>query len=141
MKSAVFMMALSMSISIVFTKESAIPPGTRCSDPKGTCPFTDGTCGAYYRSGNANYCFRVCKCKGTNDCLIDEDHALVRGNKTFPSTVFTCKPIREFRECKDGETALVYPQPGLIRQIRCLCSRGWRYEYAGNGKVKCLRLT
>nr|ATF27767.1 conotoxin [Conus praecellens] len=138
MKSAVFMMALSMSISIVFTKaEESVVKGVDCSVPKGTCPFTDGTCGAYYYWGGAIHCFRVCKCEGTNDCLIDEDHALVRGNKSFPDTVFTCKPIREFTECDNGDIALVYTQPGLIGQILCLCSRGRRYEQAGSGIYKC----
>nr|ATF27768.1 conotoxin [Conus praecellens]ATF27769.1 conotoxin [Conus praecellens] len=121
MKSAVFMMALSMTISIVFTMESAIAPGTRCSKPeKGRCPFISGTCGQYNRLDDFIYCDHDCTCEGTNICPTDKDHAL----KVETSILFTCHPISKIRKCDNGEVSLVFFQPGSIGLVRCICSGG-----------------
>nr|ATF27770.1 conotoxin [Conus praecellens] len=133
MKSAVFMMALSMSISIVFTMESAIAPGTHCTKPdKGTCPFTNGTCGEYNRLGPFTYCDHYCTCEVTNICPTDKDHALEVETRIF----LTCQPISKIRECDTGEVSLDFRRLGIIGEVKCICSHGRKYvQVQQDGKV------
>nr|QFQ61149.1 superfamily Tand-01 [Conus magus] len=135
MRSAIFMMALSMSISIGFATEWK-PPTVPCSEPVKQCPATDATCGTYYywSVDNKNFCFLVCKCGDQNTCLTDEDHAIVLGNETHPNTIYTCKPISKIPECDKDKTTLL-PLGGLLMKVPCKCLGG--YQRLRDGSYKC----
>uniref|UniRef100_A0A0K8TUF4 Ctr_SF1_1 conopeptide n=1 Tax=Conus tribblei TaxID=101761 RepID=A0A0K8TUF4_CONTD len=134
MKSAVFMMVLSTSIFVVFTKDSATPL-VPCSKPAEFCTTVGGTCGEYYRWGDRNYCFLFCECDVGTSCPTDEAHAIVRRNVTHPLTHYTCQPISEFPVCQVNDTAIVFLGPSLLKLVHCTCHG--EYDDVGNGRVVC----
>nr|UMA83314.1 conotoxin precursor Tand01 [Conus judaeus] len=138
MKSAVSMMALSMSIFTDFTMASATPD-VLCITPVGQlselCTTIGGTCAEYYHWKGKNYCFRFCECDVGVACPTDEAHAIVRGTVKRPLTHYTCEPITEFPECEVGDVAIVNSGPGLRRVVKCICP--WTYIYDGNSSHIC----
>nr|DAZ86970.1 TPA_inf: conotoxin precursor Tand01 [Conus judaeus] len=138
MKSAVSMMALSMSIFTDFTMASATPD-VLCITPVGQlselCTTIGGTCGEYYYREGKYYCFRFCECDVGMPCATDEAHAIVRGNETHPSTSYTCQPISEFPVCEVDDVAIVTADPGLHRVVKCICP--WVYAFDGNRSHIC----